>query len=170
MATVYSILGDFLTLYEMIDEIETPDEEYEETILGSLECVMADFEMKADSYGKLIKNIESDIEGLKKEKARLDKKIKRSENLIKTLKDRILYVMDKAKIPEIHGDLFKFKTQNFGKQLPENIESFSDQIPDEYWIPQDPKMDKTKLLKDLKAEKIKIDGVELRTPRSAVLK
>jgi hypothetical protein len=31
-------------------------------------------------------------------------------------------------------------------------------------------MDKTKLLKDLKAEKIKIDGVELRTPRSAVLK
>ena len=61
MATVYSILGDFLTLYAMIDEIETPDAEYEETILGSLECVMDDFEMKADSYGKLIKNIESDI-------------------------------------------------------------------------------------------------------------
>ncbi len=169
MASIYEITGDVLRLYDMIDELDTPDEEYEDMLLDSLESVLGEFEAKADSYGKLIKNVESDIEGLKKEKARLEMKIKRSENLIKKLKERILYCMDVAKIPEIKGDLFKFKTRNFAKQLPENIEEFSSKIPDEYFIPQDPKLDKRKLLEAIKSDKVKIDGVELRTPRSAVL-
>jgi len=154
----------------MIDEIETPDEEYENMLLDTLEGVMGEFEVKADAYGKLIRNIESNVDGLKKEKSRLETKIKRSENLVKSLKDRILFCMDKAKIPEIKGELFRFKTQNFGKQLPENIEEFRDKIPDAYFIAQDPKLDKKKLLDDIKGEKVKIEGVELRTPRSAVLK
>jgi len=170
MASIYNITGDILRLYEMIDEIETPDEEYENILLDTLEGVMGEFEVKADAYGKLIRNIESNVDGLKKEKSRLETKIKRSENLVKSLKDRILFCMDKAKIPEIKGELFRFKTQNFGKQLPENIEEFRDKIPDAYFIAQDPKLDKKKLLDDIKGEKVKIEGVELRTPRSAVLK
>jgi len=170
MASIYNITGDILRLYEMIDEIETPDEEYENMLLDTLEGVMGEFEVKADAYGKLIRNIESNVDGLKKEKSRLETKIKRSENLVKSLKDRILFCMDKAKIPEIKGELFRFKTQNFGKQLPENIEEFRDKIPDAYFIAQDPKLDKKKLLDDIKGEKVKIEGVELRTPRSAVLK
>lgn len=169
MGSVYQITGEILQIYQMIDEIDTPDEEYEELLLDSLESVMGDFEAKADAYGKLIRNLESDIEGQKKERDRFDRKIKRGENLIKTLKERILYCMDVAKIPEIHGETFKFKPRNFGKQLPEDIESHKDDIPDQYWKAQAPKLDKKKLLDDIKAEKVKIKGVELRTPRSVIL-
>ena len=170
MSSVYQITGEILQIYQMIDEIDTPDEEYEEMILDTLEGVMGEFEKKADSYGKLIRNIESDIEGLKKEKARFETKIRRSENLIKTLKDRILYCMDTAKIPEIQGDTFKFKTRNFAQQLPEDIEKYhKNDIPKAYWVDQEPKLDKRKLLADIKSKKIEIKGVELRTPRSAVL-
>ena len=141
-----------------------------ESMLDTLESVIGEFEVKADGYGKLIRNLESDIYGIKKEKQRLEKKQKRAENIIKSLKDRILFCMDTAKLPEIKGDLFKWRVQNFGKQLPENIEDFRSKIPAKYMIQQDPKIDKKSLLKDIKEEKITIDGVELRTPRSAVLK
>ena len=170
MASIYNITGDILRLYDMIDNEEMPDEEFEECMLDTLESVIVEFEVKADGYGKLIRNLESDIEGIKKEKQRLEKKQKRAENIIKSLKDRILFCMDTAKLPEIKGDLFKWRVQNFGKQLPENIEDFRSKIPEKYMIPQDPKIDKKSLLKDIKEEKITIDGVELRTPRSAVLK
>ena len=170
MASIYNITGDILRLYDMIDNEEMPDEEFEECMLDTLESVIGEFEVKADGYGKLIRNLESDIEGIKKEKQRLEKKQKRAENIIKSLKDRILFCMDTAKLPEIKGDLFKWRVQNFGKQLPENIEDFRSKIPEKYMIAQDPKIDKKSLLKDIKEEKITIDGVELRTPRSAVLK
>ena len=170
MASIYNITGDILRLYDMIDNEEMPDEEFEECMLDTLESVIVEFEVKADGYGKLIRNLESDIEGIKKEKQRLEKKQKRAENIIKSLKDRILFCMDTAKLPEIKGDLFKWRVQNFGKQLPENIEDFRSKIPEKYIIPQDPKIDKKSLLKDIKEENIEIDGVELKTPRSAVLK
>lgn len=170
MASIYNITGDILRLYDMIDNEEMPDAEFEECMLDTLESVIGEFEVKADGYGKLIRNLESDIYGIKKEKQRLEKKQKRAENIIKSLKDRILFCMDTAKLPEIKGDLFKWRVQNFGKQLPENIEDFRSKIPAKYMIQQDPKIDKKSLLKDIKEEKITIDGVELRTPRSAVLK
>ena len=170
MASIYNITGDILALYDMIDNEEMPDAEFEEVMLDTLESVIGEFEVKADGYGKLIRNLESDIEGIKKEKQRLEKKQKRAENIIKSLKDRILFCMDTAKLPEIKGDLFKWKAQNFGKQLPEDIESHRSEIPEKYFIPQDPKLDKKSLLADMKSGEFAIKGVELRTPRSAVLK
>lgn len=169
MASIYDITGDMLQLYQMMND---PDID-ENVILDTLEGVFGEFETKADSYGKLITNINSDIKDLEAVKSahqeeidRLEARIKVKENLIKRLKDRLMYCMDSAQIPEIAGELFKFKPQNSGKQLPTDIDDHAEDIPEEYWIPQDPKMDKKKLLADLKAEKIKIDGVELRTPRS----
>lgn len=169
MASIYEITGDILQLYQMMDDPEID----EKTILDSLESVFGEFESKADSYGKLITNINSDIKDLNAVKSahqeeidRLDARIKTKENFIKRLEDQLMYCMDEAQIPEIAGELFKFKPQNYGKQLPTDIEDYAEDIPEEYWIPQAPKMDKKKLLADLKAEKIKIDGVKLRTPRS----
>ena len=146
MASIYNITGDILRLYDMIDNEEMPDAKFEECMLDTLESVIGEFEVKADGYGKLIRNLESDIEGIKKEKQRLEKKQKRAENIIKSLKDRILFCMDTAKLPEIKGDLFKWRVQNFEKQLPENIEDFRSKIPEKYMIAQDPKIDKKSLL------------------------
>ena len=68
MASIYNITGDILALYDMIDNEEMPDAEFEEVMLDTLESVIGEFEVKADGYGKLIRNLESDIEGIKKEK------------------------------------------------------------------------------------------------------
>lgn len=169
MSSIYEITGDLLKLYELMDDPEMD----EDAILDSMEGVFGELELKADSYGKLITNVNSDINDLEAVKAslqkeidRLDARINTKKHFIATLKDRIMFCMDTAKIPEIAGSLFKFKPQNSGKQLPKDIDSHASDIPEQYWIPQPPKMDKKLLLDDLKTGKIKIDGVELRTPRS----
>lgn len=164
MATLYELTGEVLQLYDMMEDPEMD----EQMILDTLESVLFEFDQKADGYVKLIKNMEADAEMLKAEIDRLTARKRVAENSVKRIKNRLLQCMQVAEYKEIKGDMFSIKIRNSGKQLPEDIEDHKDLIPDEYFIPQDPKLDTRTLLADVKSGKV--TGIELRVPQSLTIK
>jgi len=167
MATLYELTEEVLELYDMMED---PEGE-EDVILDTLEAVFGEFDQKADNYAKLIKNMEADAEMFKAEIAKLTERKRVTENNVKRVKARLLQCMQIAKYKELKGDVFSIKIKNNAKQLPEDIdtnESIIKLIPEEFYIPQDPKLDKRALLKAIKEEKV--TGIELRESQSLLIK
>jgi hypothetical protein len=154
MANLYEITGKYLEIQDMINNSDLDIRMLKDTLEG----IEYDLEEKADNYAKIIRNITSDIEGLKVEKERLTDKGKALEAKIKTLKSNLEQSM-------LITNKKKFKTPYFNFNIQKNPPSVNildkDKIPDKYFIAQDPKIDRKALLKDLK-EGIEVDGVEIR--------
>ena len=85
MANLYELTGQFLELMDMLDDEECD----EQCIMDTLEGIDYEIEEKADGYAKIIKSLESDIEGLTKESDRLTARKKTYENRIKWLKQNL---------------------------------------------------------------------------------
>ena len=145
-----------MTLYELTDEVRTllemaeDDDLDPEVLADTLEALTGEFEDKADGYAKVLKQMESDSAGLKAEESRLAAKRKVLENNMKRMKDTLQDAMMAVGRPRIETKLFKFVIQkNPAAVVMDSIEN----IPEEYLIYQDPKIDRAKIKEDLKAGK-----------------
>lgn len=156
MASLYDLTGDYARFSELM-EMEELTPEQTEMLKDALDNMAVDIEDKLENYAKIIKNFESDIEGLKAEEARLASKRKTLENNIKNMKARMTDAMIATGKTKIKGSLFSFNMQ---KNTPSVVidEAYIENIPSEYLIAQEPKIDKKKLSDDLKAGK-DLDGV-----------
>jgi len=138
MATLYELTGSFKELMEMVQD-ETMDQQM---INDTLEGIEYEIEEKADSYAKLIKCLEGDVDAISKEIERLNNKKKTITGNISSIKKNL----EKAML--VTGKT-KFKTELFGFSIQKNPASvFIDQeenIPAEYWKPQKPVLDKKAL-------------------------
>ena len=67
MAALYELTGQFLELMDMLQDEECD----EQCIMDTLESIEFEIEDKADGYAKIIKSLESNVEGLSKEADRL---------------------------------------------------------------------------------------------------
>lgn len=157
MGRLYDITNDFVKVQEMIESGE-----YDEAALkDTLESLEFDLEEKAENYAKIMKNLKSDIAGLKLEEGRLKNKRKTLENTVEYLKNNLKYAM-------IVSNHLKFKTQLFsfsvGKGIPSLDIKTEENIPSEFYKEQEPKLDREALLDYIKSG-AKIEGVEIeRTP------
>lgn len=167
MATLYELTDEVLQLYDMMEDPEMD----EDAILDTLEGVLGEFDQKADNYAKLIRNMEADVGMFKNEIDKLTTRKRITENNLKRVKTRLLECMQIAKYNELKGEVFHIKIRKNAKQLPEDIDTNEEiikLIPEEFYIPQDPKLDKRALLKAVKEEKVK--GIELRESQSLMIK
>ncbi|WP_107842019.1 siphovirus Gp157 family protein [Metasolibacillus meyeri] len=138
MATLYELTGALLQLQRMIED---GNEGLEDT-LESIELATAD---KLEGYAMVIKNIESDIEGLKAEEKRLAERRKAMESNVKRMKDSMYDALLTVEGNRLKTDKFTFSLRK----------STSVQIEDESLIPQqfiqtETKISKTELSKALK--------------------
>lgn len=79
MATLYALTGDLLQIQQMIEDgMDLGD------TLESVELEIAD---KLEGYAMVIKNIQSDIDGLKAEEKRLSERRRSLENSVKRMKE-----------------------------------------------------------------------------------
>lgn len=79
MATLYALTGDLLQIQQMIEDgMDLGD------TLESVELEIAD---KLEGYAMIIKNIQSDIDGLKAEEKRLSERRRSLENSVKRMKE-----------------------------------------------------------------------------------
>lgn len=156
MASLYDLTGDYARFSELM-EMEELTPEQAEMLKDALDNMAVDIEDKLENYAKIIKNFESDIEGLKAEEARLASKRKTLENNIRNMKARMTDAMIATGKTKIKGSLFSFNMQ---KNTPSVVidEAYIENIPSEYLIAQEPKIDKKKLAEDLKAG-VDLDGV-----------
>lgn len=81
MSSIYELTGEYLELMDMLEDEEVD----EQTIIDTLEALDGEIENKADNYAKIIRSLESDIDGISKENDRLTARKKTYENRIKNL-------------------------------------------------------------------------------------
>lgn len=153
MATLYELTSEYMELLAMLED---PDVD-EDLIADTLEGIDGELEVKADGYARVMRQMDADAKAIKAEEERLANRRKSLENRAANLKSRLQQMM------EITGKV-KFKTELFSFGIQKNPaavvidEQYIENIPEEYLIRQDPKIDRAKLKEDLKAGK-DLDGI-----------
>lgn len=128
MATLYELTGQFLELSELLDQGEYD----EDLIRDTLEGVEFDLEEKAEGYAKIIRNYESDIEGMKNEEKRIRERRKALENSVRRLKDNLQAAMVQTGKTKFKKGIFSFAIQKNGGKLPVIIDA--KELPKEFVI------------------------------------
>lgn len=146
--TLYELTGDFQTLYEMADD---PDVD-EQVWLDTIEGIDGAIEDKADGYAKVIKDLIANADAIKAERERMDSRENALRNKADTLKKALQTSMEITGKTKFKTTLFSFGIQ---KNAPSLKISEGAQVPDEYLIPQPPKVDKASMKEAAKAH----DGV-----------
>lgn len=154
MATLYELTGQLLRLQEIMEESEP---EYIQTVLDTMEGLDAEIEAKADGYARIMRNLSSDIEGLESEIKRLTQKKNALEANIETLKRNLQKSMEMTGKEKFKTKLFSFGIQNNPPAVVMDVQ-YIENVPEEYLIPQDPKIDRAKIKEDLKAGK-NLEGI-----------
>lgn len=155
MSSLYDLTQDFMQVQSLIDEGG-------EGLQDTLESINLSIEDKLENIGKVIRNLDGEIEMLKNEETRLADKRKALE----ANKNRLrMYVEDQLAITgkdKVKAGLFTFAMQNNAPSLKVVDEN---KIPKDYFIPSDPKLDKTAIKNAIK-DGDDIPGAELVQGRS----
>ena len=143
--TLYELNDQFLQLLELAED---PDVD-PEVLDATMDALQGDFEAKADGYATVIVTMKGNEALLKDEIARLTARKKTMENN----RERMMRALENSM--QLRG-ITKFKTNLFSFGLQKNpasvvLDMDPEDIPEEYLIPQPPKVDKTKIKDDIKA-------------------
>jgi chaperonin cofactor prefoldin len=138
MSTLYDLTGQFKELLEMIEQGEVDPEVLKDTLEG----LEGEIEYKADGYAKVIKELEGQTSVLKAEIERLSGRKSSLENNIKAMKESLQNAMQITGKTKFKTELFSFNIQKNPAKL---VVDDPSNIPNVYLIPQEPKVDTTKL-------------------------
>ena len=140
---LYEITGEILELLTMAEDLELDQKMIQDTMEG----LDFEFEEKAEAYAKVVKTLEMDIAGLDEEIQRMTKRKATIKNNIDRLKRSLEGAM-------IATGKRKFKTPLFGFGIQKNPPSLNildeSKVPAEFWIEQQPKLDKKAALAYIK--------------------
>lgn len=149
---LYEITGEILELLMMAEDLELD----QKMIRDTMEGLDFEFEEKAEAYAKVVKTLEMDIAGLDEEIQRMTKRKATIKNNIDRLKKSLENAM-------IATGKRKFKTALFGFGIQKNPPRLNvldeSKIPEEFWIEQQPKLDKKAALAYVKENEV--DWAEL---------
>lgn len=155
---LYELTQNYLNLQELLENEEIP----KEMVIDALDNVGEELEAKAENIAKLIKTLEVDITGYKAEELRLSNKRKSLENRVKSLKEYLDNAMKVTGKTKFKGQLFSFSIQ----KNPPSVNVVDEKlIPEEYFTPQEPTLDKKRLLTDIK-NGAEIPGAEIKQTES----
>jgi type I site-specific restriction-modification system R (restriction) subunit len=140
---LFELTDQYQKVLSMIDD-ECDLEAIQDTLEG-IEGMIAD---KAESIAKLIKSIEADEKAIKAEEDRLKARREALANRRLSIKEYLQNQLIAANIDKLKGTMFTVSIQNNppSVQIAEGAK-----VPDKYYVPQPPKLDKMALLDDLKA-------------------
>lgn len=122
--TLYDITGEYLQLLEYADSSED-----EQLFLDTLESITGELEVKADSYGIVIDEINTRVEQFKKEIQRLTDRKTAMEKAVKNMKERLKNAMELMDVKEVKTEHYTFKIQNNGGKSPIN---YTKEVPMSY--------------------------------------
>ncbi|MGX0298297.1 Mg2+ and Co2+ transporter CorA [Staphylococcus hominis] len=157
MASLFDLSTDYQQLYDLI--AEQKDEQILKDTLASINDAIED---KADGYVAVIKTLEVDNKAIDEEIKRLRQRKTSNQNGVKRLKESLQEVMEQTGKEKFKTALNSYSIANNPPSLDITDESL---IPKQYYIEQQPKLDKKELLKVIK-DGLEIKGVELKQSRS----
>ena len=153
MASLYELTAGLQTLWDLMEEGTLEDE----MLLEAFKNQEEEISFKLEGYCKFLKNLESDIAGLKAEEDRLKARRKAMENTRDRMKVVMQMAMETAGEKKVKGQIFTISIQ----ANPESVvldESYIENIPPEYLKVRDPEIDKAKLKEDLK-NGVNLEGI-----------
>lgn len=118
MSTLYEITGDYLRLLEMLEEEENIDDQ---AFKDTLEGIEGEFEIKADNYARIIKELKAESEKYAAEVVRMQKKMETLANNEKRLKQYLYDSMKATGKVKFKTDLFSFGIQKNGGVQPMEV-------------------------------------------------
>lgn len=155
---LYELAQNYQNLLDLLDD-ETIGQEQ---ITAALDGVEGQFDLKAENIVKLMKSIDADTKGLRDEEKRLATRRKTLENRSANLKTYLSDNMKAIGKEKIKGSIFTLAFQKCPPSV--NVTDIS-LIPIEYFIAQEPTLDKKLLLNNLKADEI-VAGVEIKQEKT----
>jgi chaperonin cofactor prefoldin len=153
MATLYELTGQYRELLELAESEELD----KQLIADTLEGLDGEFEIKADGYAKVIRELEGKADLLKNEIERLSKRKSAIENNIKSMKEALQNAMFITGKTKFKTDLFNFNIQ---KNPPRLVIDKPEEVPEEYLIPQEPKIDTSAIKEALKRQELPFAHLE----------
>lgn len=153
MANIYELTNELSLLWDLMENGELEDE----VLIGAFDVAKEDLADKLEGYCKFIKNLESDIQGLKAEEERLNARRKTMENTVTRCKEAMKFALNTAGEKKIACGTFTVSVQNNAPSVVLD-EQYLENIPEEYLVPQEPKIDKKKIKADIDAGK-NLDGI-----------
>ena len=160
MASIFQLSDQLKEFQALI--AEEGDQLDEQTIRDTLEGLEGTIEEKLKAYAAVVKNMESDVTGVKAAEKDIATRRKSAENAIDRMRGVMDQVMTFMEIDVIDDPRFKIGY----RKCPASAEIFDeDALPDYLFVPQDPRIDKATLLQMLKDGQV-IDGARLVTDKS----
>lgn len=154
--TLYELSDRYQRLLEMADEVDP------ETFEHTLEALEGSIEHKAENIAKVIRSMEAEAKALRDEEKRLADRRRARENKIQWLKEYLQENMEATGIKRVDGDVLSVRLQKNNPAVNITDEAV---IPKDFFIEQEPKIDKKRLLQALKDGQT-IAGVTLVQKRS----
>lgn len=111
MASLYELTDRYRNLQSVMDNI-SDSEDAVAMIEAAISSIDDEISVKADGYGRLIKNLEAEADGLRKEEQRLAARRKAKESNAIWLKQHLEQAMIAQNKKKISTDLFTFSLQN----------------------------------------------------------
>ena len=148
MSNIYELTNELSLLWDLMESGELDDD----ALIGAFDVAKEDLAIKLEGYCKFIKNLESDIQGLKAEEQRLYDRRKTMENTIDRCKNAMKFALNTAGERKIACGTFTVAVQDTTPSVVLD-EPYIENIPEEYLVPQEPKIDKKKIKADIDAGK-----------------
>lgn len=153
MATLYELTADYMRLLDMAEDPDCDLDVFKDTLEG----LDYEIEDKADGYAKVIQELLNRVSFLDSEIDRLtDRKRCINEN-IDAMKRSLENAMNITGKRKFKTDLFSFNIQKNPAAVVMD-EQYIENIPEEYLIEQEPKINRAKIKEDIKAGK-NLDGI-----------
>lgn len=136
--TLYQITNDYMQLMQMMEDPEMDPQ----TLSDTMEGIEGELEVKAESYAKVMKNLEADVVGIKAEIDRLSERKKTIENNIKKMKETLQFAMETTGKTKFKTELFSFGIR---KNAPAVVmdEPYIENVPERFLKYSDPTINRS---------------------------
>jgi hypothetical protein len=138
MSNIYEITNDYLQIMAMLEDSDLDPQ----TLADTMEGIEGEFEIKAENYAKVMKNLEGDILAIKTEIDRLTAKKKALENNIKNMKSTLQTAMETTGKTKFKTELFSFGIR---KNAPAVVmdEPYIENVPERFLKYSDPTINRS---------------------------
>lgn len=144
-----------MTLYQLTEEFEQllqiaedPDAD-EQTIADTMEALTGEIEDKIDGYATVINSMFADIETIRAEERRLAERRRIFEDRIARMKTAVKSAMELTGKTKVQTAVYTVSIRKSPAKLVIDDESL---IPERFWKPQEPVLDKAALREAIKEE------------------
>lgn len=162
MGKLYEISEQYQELQALAD---SDDENMQEAVATTLECIEGDFNDKAQALVTVVHNMDSDVEALDAEVKRLQARKKAIQNRQDSMREYLRDNMERTGIKKISCPLFTINCVA-GREIA--IINDESKIPDEYMtVKTEIRLDKAAITKALK-DGAEINGVSLGRAKSSI--